>query len=112
MTEQDIIIALSDLLKGMQNIKSGVKKITVIDFDLLNQTIELIKQKSAEADRYKGVIRILEQNVARAEAQAVKRFVKYLVVKSEKGKVDIDDILDYNADLLKEKSGSNDRKID
>ena len=61
---------------------------------LSKDALDLINRQQAEIDRYKGVIKILEMDVAAAEIRGAKDFGKYLIDKSIKGFLRADDIVD------------------
>lgn len=61
--------------------------------------IDLINRQQAEIDRYKGVIKILEKDVAEARNEGVKELAHQLIDKAEKGIVWVFDIVDLCHDL-------------
>lgn len=63
---------------------------------------DFINRQQAEIDRYKGVIKILEMDVAAAEIRGAKDFGKYLIDKSIKGFLYAGDIVDYCYDFTHE----------
>ena len=50
---------------------------------LMCDAIDLINRQKAEIDRYKGVIKLLEQDVATAKAEAYKEFAERLKEKMQ-----------------------------
>ena len=52
-------------------------------------------EKAAELERYKGVIRLPEEDIASIKAETVKDFGKMLINKGEKGIIYTMDIPDY-----------------
>lgn len=60
---------------------------------------DFINRQQAEIDRYKGVIQILEKDVADARNEGVKELAHQLINKAEKGIVWVFDIVDLCHDL-------------
>ena len=61
---------------------------------------EIIKALEAEIERYKGVIKLLERDVANAKTEGVKEFAHLLIDKAEPGGViHVSDIPDYVIEL-------------
>ena len=66
---------------------------------MFHETIDLINRQQAEIDRYKGVIKILEKDVAEARNEGVKELAHQLIDKAEKGIVWVFDVVDLCHDL-------------
>ena len=65
----------------------------------LKTSRETINRQQAEIDRYKGVIQILEKDVAAARIEGVKELAHQLIDKAEKGIVWACDVVDLCHDL-------------
>ncbi len=80
---------------------------------LINDAIDLINRQNAEIERYKGVIKILENDVATATSKAIKEFAERLKSKfahsgksTKYGDFTWGDITSYELDnLVKEMAG-------
>lgn len=66
---------------------------------LSKDALDLINRQQAEIDRYKGVIQILEKDVAAARNEGVKELAHQLIDKAEKGIVWVCDVVDLCHDL-------------
>ena len=99
MTDNEIIKALNG---NILNAKSVDCKVWSIEVYKLENALDLINRQQAEIDRYKGVIKILEMDVAAAEIRGAKDFGKYLIDKSIKGFLHAGDIVDYCYDFAHE----------
>ena len=66
---------------------------------LMRDALDLINRQQAEIDRYKGVIKILEKDVAAARNEGVKELAHQLIDKAEKGIVWACDVVDLCHDL-------------
>lgn len=77
---------------------------------LMQNTLNLINRKDAEIDilkaeieRYKGVIRLLEKDIAEARTDGVKDFAKFLIDKGTE--LNTFDLCDYVPEFLERKEG-------
>ena len=82
MTDEQIIKAL-DMCSNWENDKTCEEcPANVFDFSCANKTskfaLSLINRQKAETERYKGVIKILENDVANAKYEAIKEFAERL----------------------------------
>ena len=96
MTDNEIIKTLNG---NILNAKSVDCKVWGIEVYKLENALDLINRQQAEIDRYKGVIKILEKDVAEARIESVKEFAHLLVDKAEKGIVWVCDVVDLCYDL-------------
>lgn len=90
MNDNDIIKALEDIVRTAEEIQqcSIAKFVPVSNIKL---ALDLINRQKAEIERYKGVIKILEKDVAEAKSEAIKEFAERL---KDKTQWDVD-IADY-----------------
>ena len=118
MTNEEVIKAFIETYE-QYNAKGGSRTFVYEEvLDLINrqkanlddkeETIQFadkeIKRLNAEIERYKGVIKILENDVKDAWESAVKEFAHLIIDKAESGGViHAMDIPDYVVDFLKEK---------
>lgn len=65
--------------------------------------LNLIKRKDAEIERYKGVIKLLEKDVAEARTDGVKGFAKFLI--NKRRELNTTDLCDYVPEFLEQKEG-------
>ena len=82
MTDEQIIKAL-DMCSNWENDKTCEEcPANVFDFSCANRTskfaLSLIDRQKAEIERYRGVIKILENDVANAKCEAIKEFAERL----------------------------------
>lgn len=47
-------------------------------FEFLNEVIDLINRQKAEIERYKGVIKILENDASKAKSETIEEFARRL----------------------------------
>ena len=105
MTDNDIIKAL-ECCEGVGGI-SYCNNCPMYDVDncvhiLSRESLDLINRQKAEIERYKGVIKILENDVKTARAEAIKEFGRFLLDKSEWNYIHIIDIIDYVKEMAGE----------
>lgn len=88
MTEEQIIKALEERIKAL---KDDYKRLQALDAPMdcfeeshidnirvLSNALDLINRTRAENERYKGVIKLLEKDVADAKSEAYKEFAEGL----------------------------------
>lgn len=68
----------------------------------LKDSREKINRQKAEIERYKGVIKILENDVATAKSEAIKEFAHLIIDKAENGVIHAMDIPDYVQEMAGE----------
>lgn len=71
--------------------------------DLINRKDAEIDILKAEIERYKGVIRLLEKDIAEARTDGVKDFAKFLIDKGTE--LNTFDLCDYVPEFLERKEG-------
>lgn len=72
----------------------------VADNNLLNEVFELINRYKTETERYKGVIKILESDVAKTKVETTKEFEKYLIDNDENGVIKTIDLPELVCEFL------------
>ena len=67
---------------------------------LRKDVLDLINGYKAEIERYKGVIKILESDVAKTKVETTKEFAKYLIDNDEDGGIKTIDLPELVCDFL------------
>lgn len=91
LTDAEIICALDRLKYGSHTYSDSVTA---------KNAIELINRQKAEIERYKGVIKILESDVAKTKVETTKEFAKYLIDNDEDGVINTIDLPELVCDFL------------
>lgn len=71
------------------------------EIELPDYALGLVNRQKAEIERYKGVIKILENDVETAKSEAIRTFSKYLIDKAETNSINISDLPDLVVEFMK-----------
>lgn len=110
MTDNEIIKALkccgTERLKGQLTDElpcnvCPMRNCEDCEIELPDYALDLINRQKAEIERYKGVIKILENDIETAKSEAIRGFSKYLIDKAETNSVNISDLPDLVIEFMK-----------
>ena len=83
----------------------GGKDCLDIQDGIIPKAYDLITRQKAEIERYKGVIKILENDVKVASIEAVKGFAHYLIDRSKGGEIEVVDVADFAVEYMNRLGG-------
>ncbi len=111
MTDNEIIKALECCVQGYCR---GCAFDDGANFNCKDNVMEsafnLINNKNEEIERYKGVIKILENDVKVANIEAVKNFAHFLIDRSKGGKIEVVDVADLAVEYMNTFGGNKDEQ--
>ena len=101
VTDNEIIKALEVVISQHETVTNKEWSLS-LSKETTNSLLNLFNRQKAEIERYKGVIKILENDVATAKSEAVKEFDHLIIDKAENGVIHAMDIPDYVQEMAGE----------
>lgn len=113
LTDNEIIQALSDLVKSTERIKHGGTKKVIVGAEFLKDMLNFINRQQAKIERLRGLLdgwkteayKVADEKdklyceaverVKTVKSEAVAEFGKFLIDKAENGVIDVTNIPEY-----------------